>query len=149
MPTERKHLDLWLRCFRKSPELQQAWDKAVTQAEKELPEAKAKLQGFVQTYLQQGSGIAAAGEEILEYLISAALAEKKIVHGGDTVPSLVNRSLDIQHMHNLIFGIWRDGFALNKAQNAVVHHCVPGTEECEKSLGFRRPNRHHNRHSDY
>ena len=139
MPTELKHMEPWRSRFKKSAELQAAWDAAVKKAE-ELVTEKAELQKLVDEYLEGGGRIATAGEEIQEYLQNRGLAVPRTPHPIDVVPSPLNRSLDIAHMHSLMRSIWRDGFASNKCQNAIVHECVPGTEECENPFGFRQPN---------
>ena len=139
MPTELRHMEPWHPRFKKSAESQAAWDIALKQVA-ELVAEKAALQKIVDEYLDGGGRIATAGEEITEYLQKVGLANPRIIHPSDVVPSPLNRSLDIAHMHDLMRSVWRDGFASNKCQNAQVHECVPGTFECEHPLGFRHPN---------
>ena len=129
-----REMEPWLGRFDKSAKEQEVWDAAVQKAN-ELVHVKHRLDQLVKEYELSGK-IASAAWEIQQYLKTEGLGRVQNLFPAEAVPSPLNRPLGINHMHDLVAAIHKDGFAPNKCSNAVVHQCVPNTSECEDAWGF-------------
>ena len=134
MPMSAREMEPWLGRWNKSAKEQEVWDAAVEKAN-ELVHVKHRLDQLVKEYELSGK-IASAAWEIQQYLKTEGLGRVQNLFPAEAVPSPLNRTLGINHMHDLVAAIYKDGFAPNKCSNAVVHQCVPNTSECEDAWGF-------------